>query len=80
MSATVLKAGAATARAGSLIYRDIHAPRDLLPDLAAALARGLGEPEHLLAFYGEAARERIRRVAPGSRAALALAAPDFMRK
>ena len=38
MSATVLKAGAATARAGSLIYRDIHAPRDLLPDLAAALA------------------------------------------
>ena len=49
-------------------------------DLAAALARGLGEPEHLLAFYGEAARERIRRVAPGSRAALALAAPDFMRK
>ena len=33
-----LKPGAATARAGSLIYRDIHAPRDLLPDLAAALA------------------------------------------
>jgi uncharacterized protein (DUF1800 family) len=49
-------------------------------DLAAALARGLGEPEHLLAFYAEATRERIRRVAPGSRAALALAAPDFMRK
>ena len=49
-------------------------------DLAAALARGLGDPEHLLAFYSEATRERIRRVAPGARAALALAAPDFMRK
>ncbi len=49
-------------------------------DLAAALARGLGEPEHLLAFYAEATRERIRRVAPGARGALALAAPDFMRK
>ena len=49
-------------------------------DLAAALARGLAEPEQLLAFYDERTRERIRRLPPGSRAALALAAPDFMRK
>lgn len=49
-------------------------------DLAAALARGQAEPEQLLAFYDERTRERIRRLPPGSRAALALAAPDFMRK
>jgi uncharacterized protein (DUF1800 family) len=49
-------------------------------DLAAALARGAGDPEHLLAFYEAPTRERIRRFAPGSRAAFALAAPDFMRK
>jgi uncharacterized protein (DUF1800 family) len=49
-------------------------------DLAAALARGLGDPEHLLSFYEAPTRERILRFAPGSRAALALAAPDFMRK
>ena len=63
-------------------YLRLPALAIVVPVLAMtlALARGLGEPEHLLAFYGEAARERIRRVAPGSRAALALAAPDFMRK
>ena len=49
-------------------------------DLAAALARGAGDTQPLLAFYDEATRERILRFAPGSRAALALAAPDFMRK
>ncbi|MCA3072501.1 MAG: DUF1800 domain-containing protein [Rhodocyclaceae bacterium] len=49
-------------------------------DLAAALARGMGEPEQLLGFYDERTRERIRKVPAASRAALALAAPDFMRK
>jgi len=49
-------------------------------DLAAALGRGLQDPESLLAFYEAPTRERIRRFAPGSRAAFALAAPDFMRK
>lgn len=49
-------------------------------DLAAALGRGLGDPEYLLSFYEAPTRERILRFAPGSRAAFALAAPDFMRK
>ena len=31
---------AASGRGGSLLYRDIHAPIDLLPDLAAARSRG----------------------------------------
>ncbi len=49
-------------------------------DLAAALARGMDEPEQLLGFYDERTRERIRKVPTAARAALALAAPDFMRK
>ena len=49
-------------------------------DLAAALARGMGEPEQLLGFYDERTRERLQKVPSASRAALTLAAPDFMRK
>jgi uncharacterized protein (DUF1800 family) len=49
-------------------------------DLAAALATGAGDPVQLLSFFGGSTRERIERLAPGSRAALAVASPDFMRK
>ncbi len=49
-------------------------------DLAAALARGMGDPEYLLVFYGPRTLERLGRLPAGTRGALALAAPDFMRK
>jgi len=49
-------------------------------DLAAALAEGAGDPEYLMSFFSPATRERLARAPVQSRAALALASPDFMRK
>jgi uncharacterized protein (DUF1800 family) len=49
-------------------------------DLAAVLGAGVDEPTQLIAFFGPATRERINRAPAASRAALAVASPDFMRK
>ncbi|MBC7778488.1 MAG: DUF1800 domain-containing protein [Proteobacteria bacterium] len=49
-------------------------------DLAAALTVGADDPVHLVSFFGGNTRERIARLPVASRAALAVASPDFMRK
>ena len=49
-------------------------------DYAMALGRRINEPTYLLPFLSAASRERIAREAPGERAGLMLASPDFMSK
>ena len=49
-------------------------------DYAMALGRRINEPTYLLPFLSAVSRERIAREAPGERAGLMLASPDFMSK
>ena len=49
-------------------------------DYAVTLGRRMEEPTYLQAFLSAASRERIAREAPGVRAGLILASPDFMGK
>ena len=49
-------------------------------DYAVTLGRRMDEPTYLQAFLSAASRERIAREAPGVRAGLILASPDFMGK
>jgi uncharacterized protein (DUF1800 family) len=49
-------------------------------DFAITLGGRMAEPTYLQAFLSTASRERIAREAPGVRAGLTLASPDFMNK